>query len=156
MSPLTLELAKLNWKDSISIARRERKKMKSLKKKLKQALAIQTLYNRLKKNSLPLEEKEQLTKDLTKKLKLDKKYDIKNGNDYNLFMEAVKEKISTLPDLKEYGIGKEFDIKSLDSLLFDEADLQKTLEFVSVLTLQDEIWINDYLKLKFFNSAHIE
>jgi len=141
VSPLTLELAKLNWKDTIWIAKAEAEKNKHFKSKMRDYLKIKNLANQLSKNNLKKYKKEKLENQLDNLLRK-----------YKVSVSEVREKLETL------WIKKESDIKSIrqNDVLFDENDIQKTLELVSVLTLEDEVWINDYVKLKAFDAAHIE
>ena len=141
ISPLTLELAKLNWKDTIWIAKAESEKSKHFKSKMRDYLKILKLYEKLKKNNIKKHERGKIRWQLEDLL-----------DKYNTTVDKVTEKLESL------WIKTSSDIKNINqcNILFDEVDLQRTLELVSTLSLEDEVWINEYLKLKFFDAAHIE
>ena len=142
MTSLTLELAKLNWKDTISIAKADKNKASHLKKKLRDYLTIYKLHTKLKDNHLKKHEKKKI---------VDKLNELQNK--YDITLENVIENLEKY-DIKN--VSNIENVKTSNDLLFDEEDIQKTLDLVSVVSLTDEIWVDNLLKIKFFNAGHIE
>lgn len=145
MTPLTKAQVRLMWYDNLKITRQNKESFENriipLCKHLNQLLYIKENFETLKANNLSSKDREKIKNQLQKV--------ISNQSYEEAYQNAILE-------LEENNIFSQDDIfeiyNSIPEVLYDEQDIEATLELIKVLNIWEPIQLTNYVHINHYNN----